>query len=217
MRHHDPSPSRFVEREGDAFAHAARADEHQRRAVRADRARRRGRRSRPTSRCSRRAPSSSLGTSTASSIARRCPTSTIVARRAQKCATSRSAARSPKGRCAAACGRFARDERVEPRQRQREVRAALVRGHRVNLVDDHRLARARTARATLGRQQNVERLGRRDEHVRRLAQHARALGRVVSPVRVAVRIGASDAALFGARAARRAASRGSCARRWSAL
>ena len=30
-------------------------------------------------------------------------------------------------------------EVVEPRERQRQVRAALVVGHRVNLVDDHRL------------------------------------------------------------------------------
>ena len=32
-------------------------------------------------------------------------------------------------------GRF--DQRVQPRQRERQMRAALVVGHRVDLVDDH--------------------------------------------------------------------------------
>ena len=68
---------------------------------------------------------------------------------------------------------------VEPLERQRQVRAALGRGDRVDLVDD---APARAVEQLLGAggQHQVERLGRRDQDVRRLAQHrlALALGRV---------------------------------------
>ena len=45
---------------------------------------------------------------------------------------------------------------VEPRERQRQVRAALVVGHRVNLVDDHRLDAAQRLPAAIGREQNEE-------------------------------------------------------------
>ena len=58
-------------------------------------------------------------------------------------------------------------ERGEALQRQREVRAALVRRERVDLVDDHR-ARGRQHRAAGVRaEQDVERLRRGDQDVRR--------------------------------------------------
>ena len=67
----------------------------------------------------------------------------------------------------------------EPLQRQRQVRAALGRGHGVDLVDD---APARALKQLLGLpgEHQVQRLGRGDEDVGRLAQHllALALGRV---------------------------------------
>ena len=65
---------------------------------------------------------------------------------------------------------------LEALERQRQVRAALGRHQRVDLVDDHgdrgaqRLARVRG-------EQQVQRLGRRDEDVGRLRGEARALGR----------------------------------------
>jgi hypothetical protein len=49
------------------------------------------------------------------------------------------------------------------------VRAALVAGHRVDLVDDHRRYTGEETPRFLGGQQDKERLRRRDEHVRRLA------------------------------------------------
>ena len=58
-------------------------------------------------------------------------------------------------------------ERVEPLERQREVRAALVGGDRVDLVDDDGLGALEDAAALLGGEQDVERLRRRDEDVRR--------------------------------------------------
>ena len=66
---------------------------------------------------------------------------------------------------------------VEPLQRQRQMRAALVGRQRVDLVDDHG-ARGRQHRAArLRAQQHVERLRRRDDDVRRaLRAHALALG-----------------------------------------
>ena len=69
------------------------------------------------------------------------------------------------------------DQIVEPRERQRQVRAALVVGHRVNLVDDHGLDAAQRLPAAIGRQQDEQRLGRRDENVRRMLDHPLAFGR----------------------------------------
>ena len=68
-----------------------------------------------------------------------------------------------------------RAQRLEPLERQREMRAALVARDRVNFVDDHRAHRAQHLAAGLRREQDVERLGRRDEDVRRRAAHPRAL------------------------------------------
>ena len=73
----------------------------------------------------------------------------------------------------------ARAQRLEPLERQKEVRAALGGGERVDLVDDDGLDRARRSRAPATSAQ-VERLGRRDQDVRRLRGRSRALvgGRV---------------------------------------
>ena len=54
------------------------------------------------------------------------------------------------------------------------MRAALAAEHRVDLVDDHRADVAEDAATGLRRQQDVERLRRRHEHVRRRAHHGRA-------------------------------------------
>ena len=77
-------------------------------------------------------------------------------------------------------------QRLEPLEREREVRAALVARDRVDLVDDDRLDRAQRVAAARARDQQVERLGRGDHEARRLAQHRGALASsVVSPVRTA--------------------------------
>ena len=58
---------------------------------------------------------------------------------------------------------------------ERKVRAAPRADHRVDLVHDDGANRVEHLTAALGRQQQVQRLGRRDEDVRRRAQHRRAL------------------------------------------
>ena len=78
-------------------------------------------------------------------------------------------------------GRVGGGERFEALERQREVRAALVAGERVDLVDDDRLDGLENPPAALAGEQDVERLGRGHQDVRRLAQHRRArLGRRVA-------------------------------------
>ena len=64
------------------------------------------------------------------------------------------------------------------------MRAALARGHLVDLVDDDRVDR-REQLALRRREQQIERLRRRDEDVRRRAEHLRALrrGRVAGAYR----------------------------------
>jgi hypothetical protein len=66
-------------------------------------------------------------------------------------------------------------KRRQPLERDRQVRAALVGGDRVDLVDDHgpRCPQHRPAR--LGAQEDVERLGRGHHDVRRPAPRAVAL------------------------------------------
>ena len=64
------------------------------------------------------------------------------------------------------------DEALEPLQREREVRAALRPRDRVDLVEDHGLDTAQRLARLRGEEQE-ERLGRRDEDVRRRAQHPR--------------------------------------------
>ena len=216
-----PSPSRC------ASANVTRSlirrvlDEHERRAVRADQLGERGRRSRPTSRCWRRCSARRCGTSTASVIARRCPTSTICGGRARGSARSASSGRTvaerpmrcglrPLSRSTSSSSRASVSARCEPR-----LSAAIAWISSTITVCTRAKQRARL----LGRQQDEERLRRRDQHVRRLAQHPRALGlrRVAGARRGADRRERDPARLGRARAARRAASRGSCACRWSAL
>jgi hypothetical protein len=60
-------------------------------------------------------------------------------------------------------------EVIEPLQREGQVRAALVGGQGVDLVDDHRTHVAQAAAARLGGEQDEERLGGGDQDVGRLA------------------------------------------------
>ena len=62
-------------------------------------------------------------------------------------------------------------KQVQPFERKRKMRAALVVGDGVNLVDDHRLDVAENRAAAVGGQKDVERLGRGDQDVRRALQH----------------------------------------------
>jgi len=70
-----------------------------------------------------------------------------------------------------------RGDCLEARERQRQVRAAARADDGVNLVHDHGPHRAQHRSAPLRRQQEVQRLGRRDEDMRRRADHRRPLGR----------------------------------------
>ncbi len=65
----------------------------------------------------------------------------------------------------------------QPLQRQGQVRASLVPGHGVDLVYDHRPGRLQHGPASLGREQQEQRLRRGDQEVRRPLQHGRPLGR----------------------------------------
>jgi len=65
---------------------------------------------------------------------------------------------------------------LEPLQGQRQVRAALVPGHGVDLVDDDGAGRGQHRAAPLGGHQQVQRLRGGDQEIRRLLQHRRALG-----------------------------------------
>ena len=71
-------------------------------------------------------------------------------------------------------------QRLEPFEREREVRAALVAGDGVDLVDDHRLGGPQQLAAALARDEQEQRLGRGHDEARRVAQHRGALrgGRV---------------------------------------
>ena len=117
------------------------------------------------------------------SISRRCPSSTIAAvghagrvdRRSSRPETARllrSASASRRGRSAAAAGRHL----LQPLQAEREVRPASRADDRVDFVDDDGADGAQHLAAALGRQQQIQRLGRRHQDVRRRAQHRRALG-----------------------------------------
>ncbi len=66
---------------------------------------------------------------------------------------------------------------VQPLQAQRQMRAALVVGHSVDLVDDDCVHAAQMLTALLRREQDVQRFGRGDQDVRRGLQHRAALGR----------------------------------------
>ncbi len=81
----------------------------------------------------------------------------------------------PAGRRDADLLRPGLEQRLEARQREREMRAALVAGERVDLVDDDRPDRAQHSTPRVRCQENIERLRRRDEDVRRVPKHARPL------------------------------------------
>ena len=68
-------------------------------------------------------------------------------------------------------------ERIEARQRERQVAAPLVADERMDLVDDHRARRAQHAAAPLGGEQDVERFRRGDEDMWRTFDHATPLPR----------------------------------------
>jgi hypothetical protein len=70
-----------------------------------------------------------------------------------------------------------RGERLEPLQRQRQVRAPLVAHQRVDLVDDHGADGLQHPPAAVAREQQVERLGRRDQHVGGPPRHRGPLAR----------------------------------------
>ena len=59
----------------------------------------------------------------------------------------------------------------QPLQRESQVSAALVVGHRMNLVNDHGLNITQDCAALLRGKQDVERLRRRDKNMRRALQH----------------------------------------------
>ena len=65
---------------------------------------------------------------------------------------------------------------IEPCQRERQMRPALVIGHRVNFVDDHGARQSPASRAILGGEQNVQRFRRGDQNMRALLAHLLALG-----------------------------------------
>jgi len=71
--------------------------------------------------------------------------------------------------------RRAHGQRFQPLQRKRQMHAALVVGHGVNFVHNHGLDIAQDGAALLRRQQDVERLGRSDQNVRRTLQHEAAV------------------------------------------
>ena len=91
-------------------------------------------------------------------------------------------------------------EPIQALEREREMRAALVAGDRVNLVDDDRL-HPRERLATLhGGEQDEQRLGRGDQDVRRMLREPRAFAdRRVAGARRDLDIGKLDAFLGGAR------------------
>ncbi len=67
-------------------------------------------------------------------------------------------------------------QRLQPFQRQREMRAAFVAGDRVDLIDDHGAAGGEHVAPRLRTEQNVQRFRGGHDDVRRLAPHARTFG-----------------------------------------
>ena len=130
------------------------------------------------------ASSSLFGSSIARSSARRCPKSTIeqsgVPSLRCRAAPTSSRAMPSIGRWVALSpmrtGR-SRADVLQPFERQRQVRAALVARQRVDLVDDQRADARERAPAALGGQHQVERLGRGHQKVRRPRHELAARGR----------------------------------------
>ena len=164
-----------------ALGHAPRVDEDQRRAVRGDEHRDPRRRPAATGRSTspRRARSAAARARGRACGRSRCRRSRSRRRRHASPRRRRGSARprrsafaSPTGRCgSAAHGRST----SQPLERQRQVAAALARGQRVDLVDDHRAHRREHRAARLRAEQHVQRFGRRHEDVRRLAQALRGV------------------------------------------
>jgi hypothetical protein len=70
-----------------------------------------------------------------------------------------------------------RAQRLQPFQRQHQVRTALVAGQGMQLVDDHAFHGLQHRAAGVGTEQDVEGLRRRHQDVRGRAAHALAIGR----------------------------------------
>ena len=174
-----------------------------------------GRRSRPTSRWLATAPSSSFGTSTARSISRRWPTSTMRCRGAEKVAhffnRLHGGGEADALRPAVPPVSASRRASVE-----RQMRAALVVGHGVDFVDDHGAGRSCSISRDLSA---VSRMKSDSGVVTRMCGGFLSIcwrsDAGVSPVRTAVRMGASG---MPRRAASSAISaRGISRLRWTSL
>ena len=122
---------------------------------------------------------------------------------------------SPRARCAAAGAPVSASSRAIDK---RQMRAALVVRHRVNLVDDHGPRGAQHLARPFGRQQDVQRFRAwSPECAAACLPICWRSCRACRPVRTAVRIGASRCrAPRPARESPPAGSRGSCERRCSA-
>ena len=141
--------------------------------------------------------------------ARWCRRSRPADRRRGSARPPRAVARSRRARCAAD---RAPVELRDALERQREVRAALGRRERVDLVDDHRLDAAQ--RLALRRAEHqVERLGRRDEDLGGIARLLAPLARGrVAGAHVDARHAHRQRRASPPRGARRRAARAGCAR-----
>ncbi len=152
---------------------------HDRHGPVADRPGRR-RRIRPRSPARGRAPALSCSTCDLRLVTCRLVTCDLRPATCDVCASAppRNRETSSSGRCVAErpirCGSTIA-ARHEPLDRDREVRAPLGRHQRVDFVDDDRLDAAQGV-ARVRREQQVERFGRRDEDVGRIALEAGALG-----------------------------------------
>ena len=203
-----------------ALGHAPRVDEHQRRAVRAHQLGDARRRPAPTARSTSPPPAASAARSSARSRCLRVADVDDLAVGAPSVdgAGADQEARDLvdrllRRRQADAHQRRRRAQRLQPLQRQRQVAAALARRDRVDLVDDHACAPSRSIVAPgLRAEQHVQRLGRRHQDVRRLAQRS-AGARAAACRRCAPRCGSSTSgrpsARQLARGCRPAAPRGS--------
>ncbi len=81
---------------------------------------------------------------------------------------------------------------LEPLERERQMRAALVRRERVQFIDDHVPHRRELGAKARRGQQQEQRLGRRDENMRRPLSIAPRSSAGVSPVRRPARITPPD-------------------------
>ena len=200
MRHHDAFAQPLLQREGDALAHPARADEHERRPMCADQL------GQPVVDLARHLVAGDAAQLVGRNLYRQLHRATV-----PDIDDLRLGAEEPRdGRDGPNRRRqpdalrltpaLALHERIEARQGQREVRAALIGRNGVNLIDDDRLhAREEPARL-FGRHQDEQRLGRRDENVRRFAQHPRAVAlRGITGARRGANRRELDPATFGER------------------